>query len=120
MSPNNYTHNSPNTLNVKVILSQHCIEVEGVQIELIYLFGDNSLHVYIEDKLVLSTQIRVNKTMINYNNLIEVAVTYWRQEDKKRRQEQKQELKELYDHNEIKPVKELKDYILESLNTITE
>lgn len=105
---------------MKVIQSQHCIEVEGVQIELIYLFGANELHVYVEDRLVLSTQIRVNKTMINYANLIEVAVNYWKHDTKKRELKEKEELKEFMEQKDPTPVKDLRAYILESFTTIIE
>ena len=120
MSPNNYSHYTANSLQVKVIQSQHCIEVEGTQIELIYLFGANTLHVYLEDKLVLSTQIRVNKTMVNYSNLIEVAVNYWKQEENRKRKIEKEELKELNQQQEATPTKDLKAYILESITQIIE
>ena len=120
MAPNFYNHNHANTLKVKVIQSQHCIEVEGVQIELIYLFGCNSLHVYIEDRLVLSTQIQINKTQVNYSNLIEVAVTYWQQEEKRRIKREKEELKEVNAPLTEVEKKNLHEYIIKSFTTIIE
>ena len=120
MPPNSYTHGTSQTLQVKVIQSQHCIEVEGVQIELVYMFGANNLHVYIEDKLVLSSQIRVNKTQVNYNNLIEVATTYYLQEQKKIKAQEQQEMKELMKELTPEEKKGLHQYIMNSFTTIIE
>ena len=94
--------------------------MEGLQIELIYLFGCNELHVYLEDKLILSTQMKINKTQVNYANLIEVAVHYWSQQQKRMQQEEKQLLKELNEQTIEKPKKDLHQYILESITTIIE
>jgi len=118
MSQNRYTHSTKHSLEVKVIQSQHCIEVEGVQLELIYMFGQNTLHVYLEDRLILSTQIRVNQTQVNYSNLIEVAVTYYQSEVKKEIARLKQEDKELREANVSTNKKQLHQYILDSLTTV--
>jgi hypothetical protein len=120
MPPNKYYHTKARGLEVKVIQSQHCIEVEGVQIELIYLFGHNTIHVYLEDKLILSSQIRVNQTQVNYSNLIEVAVNYYEREVKRKLNELRQEQKEENQKTEQEPKKDLKQYLIEGLTQIIE
>ena len=120
MAITKYSHGTHSGLQVKVIQSQHCIEVEGVQIELMYLFGENGMRVYIEDKLVLSTQIRVNKTMINYTNLIEVATKYFEQERDKERKRLKEEDNELRRDLTPEEKKGLSQYVIESITTIIE
>jgi len=119
MPPNSYSHNQRNALQVKVIQSSHCIEVEGLQIELIYMFGQNALHVYIEDKLVLSASIQINRTQVNYANLIEVATTYWLQEEKKRKAREKKEYEEINAPLTDNEKKGLHEYILKDFTTIT-
>lgn len=66
-------NSKPNTLLTKVITSQHCIEVNGIQIELIYMFSLSTLQIFWEDKLIINTQFRPGYMAVNYNNLIEVA-----------------------------------------------
>lgn len=118
MDPKKYTHTNKHSLEVKVIQSQHCIEVEGVQIELIYMFGQNTLHVYLEDKLVLSTTLRINQTQVNYSNLIEVAVTYYQREVRREVAKLKQEAKEEKEAMITDTKRDLHKYILDSLTTI--
>lgn len=108
------------TLQVRVISSQHCIEVEGEQIELIYIFSENLLQVHFNDRMIISTQMAVNKTQVNYANLIEVATTYFMREIKR----MKQELKELEKASESelpqREVNNFKEYIMNSITTVIE
>lgn len=112
--------NNQRALEVKVISSQHCIEVEGQQIELIYLFQSNTLQVHFNDRLILNTQMAVNKTQVNYANLIEVAITYFNRELKRMKEELKQLEQQQQAEEKAQHKQDFKAYIMNSITTVIE
>jgi ribosomal protein L31 len=61
-------------LNVEVISSNHTLMINDSQIDLWYMFDSGSLQMFVDGRLIISSRFHPSRLMLNYNNIIEVAV----------------------------------------------
>ena len=64
-------------MKAQLIDSHHCIMIDGQQVDIFYSFERNTLSVYIEAEEQIITRYNPARMVLNYNNIIDVATTYY-------------------------------------------
>lgn len=58
---------------VRIISTQHTVEINGLQIDISYIFEALTIQIFVEGKLVQSGLFHPSRLVINYVNLVEIA-----------------------------------------------
>lgn len=74
------------TLKSTLIDSHHCVMINECQVDIFYSFDRNTLNVYVEGIQQIITRFTPARMVLNYNNILDVAATYY-QAYKKREEE---------------------------------
>lgn len=74
-------------MKAQIINSQHCIRIDDHYIEICYYFENNTMTVFVDDEQIRKVTYTPGRVMINYVNLIDVAITIY--DHWKRQQHQK-------------------------------
>jgi hypothetical protein len=70
------------TLTTEIITTQHCIKINEDWIELIYIFNESTLQVYVNEELVYSNRFNPSRIVLSYLNVLEVAVMIYERHKK--------------------------------------
>jgi hypothetical protein len=73
-------------IKVEVINTMHSLLIDGDEVDLWYLFSENEMQVFVNGECFISTKFYPSRLMLNYNNVIEVAVhmrqQFWLEKNK--------------------------------------
>lgn len=77
-------------MKAQIISTLHTVQVDNEQIDIYYDFPTSTLQIFVEGENHLSSNFNPSRQILSYNNILDIATTYYLQHKKRRQRHEKE------------------------------